>query len=303
MAKDNRKKSNNNLDMIFMLGPGRCGNDFFRNILSASPYIFTIGPNINKFWTSINVPCGTVNDCRAMTASDFDSEISKKVKSHFYKEFNKRNSPYNLIYRTYRKIKYGNSAVIKNSNSGFILNKSAHMWNKILFLNRFFSESKFIWTIREPYSHINSIYHHQKRVSVNSNYSVTLPEGVNNCWRYKKEHKNIKNPNIDIKDVTKFWINSNWYALQSLDSIASNRVLVVNFEDLVLNPEKVLKEVELFLETEMNYSIDTSLVNNITKNPLKDWKNILTSSEKREISSVLETNEDKVKYILDYVQK
>ena len=132
--------------VIFMLGPGRCGNDFFRNILSASPCIHTLGPGgVNELWTSIaNAPCGTLPKCEAMTEIDLSEKAVVRIRNYFDFEYNKRNSIYNLIYRTYRKIKSGNGSILKIGDKIYILNKSAHMWNKIEFINALFPDSRLL---------------------------------------------------------------------------------------------------------------------------------------------------------------
>ncbi len=69
-----------------------------------------------------------------------------------------------------------------------------------------------------------------------------------------------------------------------------------------MNIEKVLSEVEAFLEIEqLNRNISTKLINNQTSNPLNQWKHDLDAGEIALIDEIIKEYEEEYRYICSFM--
>ncbi|MFP3982438.1 MAG: sulfotransferase family protein [Desulfurivibrionaceae bacterium] len=294
------------VNTLFLLGLMRSGTTFFRNVLSANNNIQVLGSELNKFWTEIGqAPCGTVPQCPVRIRDDATEEISSAVQKWFAQNYQNRNSLYNLTYRTYRLARYGNQTLLKYGDPYYLLNKSTHLNNKIAFVDRIFPEAKFIFIIRDIYSHSNSLYRHLLRMQ-RKGYTIYPPDDKGSCWGFVPDRE--KNTNDDIsgnktfsfEDVPAYWFQHNLIAIKVLAKLAQDRVFYIQFDDIVRDLPSILHRLGQFLHGELNQKTTRKLINNYTVDPLEEWKETLTERQMKAIDNMIETNRNDYEYIYSF---
>jgi hypothetical protein len=282
---------------LFLLGLMRSGTTFFRNVLSANSNIQALRSELNRFWTEVGqAPCGTVPNCLAKMREDATDSISNDVRNWFIKNYQAKNSPYNIIYRMYRIMRFGNETVFKHGSPFYMLNKSTHLNNKILFLDQIFPDAKFIYIVRDIYSHANSLYRHLLHLR-KKGYNISYPINTKNeCWRFLAEDQSklkshvINQKPFSFNDIPRYWLEQNIVALKSLEELSGDRLLFVKYEDVVKNLSDVIRRLSTFLQTDLNEDVNNKLINNYTLNPLTDWKSDLDKDQIDLISNMLSKN-------------
>jgi hypothetical protein len=176
------------------------------------------------------------------------------------------------------------------------LNKSTHLINKIPFVDAIFPYSKFIFILRDIYSHSNSLKNHLHRIKKQGNLIIEYPAEKGECWRFHgldKENQKISgNTEYIFEDIPRYWIEINSFALDSLDRIDENRTLYADFNTLFYKPQKVLMRIEGFLGiNRLNYAFSRNLINHSTSNPANQWKKDLTKAEISTIDSVIDKHQ------------
>ena len=276
-------------DVLFLLGVMRSGTTFFRNVLSANRFIQPLGSELNSFWTNVgDAPCGAVPLCLPRSEEDVTDEVAKRVFAYFDENYMRRNSPCRIIHRTYRRFRFGNGTILKGGAPFFILNKSTHLLNKIGYINALFPRAKFIFIVRDIFSHAYSLDRHFAKYTSKTPVSISLPEGPGYCWSFNPK-KEGDHESYRFSDIPRYWIEQQYTALKSLQKVDNGRVLYVKFEDVVGQLDQVVERVARFLGvTDLNHDICKKLVNNTTVDPLHQWQLEMPEFQLGEVRKVID---------------
>jgi hypothetical protein len=284
--------------MLFLVGAMRSGTTYFRNILSANQNIQAIGSELNKFWTNTGkAPCGLIEECPHRAASDANDAIRNNVTQFFDQTFRQKNMPRNVLYRAYRKMKYGNETLIKNGHPYYLLNKSTHLLNKIEYINALFPKALFIYICREPYAQAYSLYRHISHLQ-NQGWKAEYPDkSTNSCWSFtRKDGHDNRMP--AFSSIPRYWVEQNALALRDLDICASGRVLHVRYEELISNPNTTLDRLQSYLGmSHINTRFSRQMINSFSSNPLSDWSKHLEKEQISCVEKILETYSNEVEFI------
>ncbi|WP_424961682.1 sulfotransferase family protein [Ekhidna sp.] len=298
---------------IFITGCMRSGTTFLVDKLSAHPQLFKIGVELNLVWEEIGGTETTIrceyNDGSEASAyhtyqmtryiTDFISE-GKSIKRHLMRWVNKRNKQTGRVFYDWDQI--------------IPVNKSPHLINKILYVDKLFPKAKFIFIIRDIYSYSSSLkihfdndYKSRKKISFQTNENGA-------CWSRVTEDSVPSNLNgspcypNDFSTIPSMWIRLNKVGLESLQKIDRNQYLVICYEDLIRHQERLFKEIFAFLNLNAKFiKVEESiakrkvdLINTTSKgNPLTKWKKELTSEEKKNIDRVIENEKNDYEYVID----
>lgn len=282
----------------------RSGTTYFRNVLSANPNILAFPGELNEFWTTYGkAPCGTVSECPARTASDLTEETRICIQNFFYEKHRKRNNISQLVYRTYRKTRYYNESILKFGEPFYILNKSTHLMNKISYIESIFPDSRFIFILRDIFSQVNSLKHHHLRIQKSKKLIIKYPEKPGECWSYLPLKKNTayssNKMSLAFEDIPRYWIEQNSIALRTLNLFSKNRVFYINFDKLFLKPEAVVSGLNDFLKIKkLKKNFSRKLINNLTSDPINQWKNSLAAEEIETIKKIIDFHITDYNYIL-----
>lgn len=285
----------------------RSGTTFFRNVLSANPNVQVLGSELNVFWTRVGrAPCGTVPCCPQRKSADATPETIDAVQRGFSKRYVARNFPYHLVYRIYRMIRYGNETFLKGGSPYYLLNKSTHLNNKIPFLDQIFPEAKYIFVLRDIFSHANSLYRHLYRLQ-KEGYDIFYPDRTDRgCWRFipvrgrERRPDNTMEVGFPFSDVPRYWLEQNAIALKALQGLDTQRYRCIQYQDIVERLPLTLHRLEEFLGTELNQRIHTGLINNYTLDPLSAWESELNEDQLTIIKDTLSANQGLLKFIYSF---
>lgn len=287
----------------------RSGTTFFRNVISSNRNILSLGPELNNLWTNTGqAPCGLVPSNPPKTADDATDYIRMQVRTYFESHFNSKNTPKQIAYRAYRKIRFGNESIIKNGRPFYLLDKETQLLNKMPYLNEIFPDAKFIVLIRNIYSYTNSLKKHLERISRGKKFIVLSPESNEHGWRFipiqqrstiLPEEKN----EYTFAEIPKYWINQNLLLLDFLREQDKSRILYIHYQDIIEELPNVLFRVGEFLcLPNINRRIRTNLVNNQTNDPLNQWKQDLTNEQIAQIEHIVKSNEQRYQFICSFIR-
>jgi hypothetical protein len=290
--------------VLFLLGAMRSGTTYFRNILSTNSNIQVLGSELNQFWTKTGkAPCGLVKNCPPMMDTDVTTEIETDVRHYFDQQYRMRNSPYKCLYRTYRRLRYGNESLIKSGNPYYLLNKSTHLLNKVPFIDRLFPEALYICIIRNPYAQAYSLYRHLMLLQ-ETGWSMSYPtQPTGSCWSFRPCTTNTKPTPIMFHDIARYWVEQNTMLINALDNRAASRVIYIAYEDLVTKPNSTLDYLKDFLEMDrLNINFSRRPVNHFSHNPLNDWEKELTKEQIDGIETTLIKYSSEVEQIRNHLK-
>ncbi len=283
---------------LFLLGVMRSGTTYFRNVLASNAQIMSLGSELNRFWTMHGVPSGTVEVCAPLTASDCVATTIENVHNYFNQRYLSRNYPKALCYRAYRKLRYGNETLVKNGSPFYLLNKSTHFQNKIKFVDAVFPDAKFIFIVRDVYSQSYSLFKHFENDEKNGKYHACYPNQPGYCWSFYKKGKHNNPCGWGLADLPRYWVEMNYLAMCDLNAVAKDRVLYIDYTDVVNDLPVVLDRVAAFLQTEqINKRVSSHLVNNQTTRPLLQWRDEFSADQTSIIKDFIAENKAKYNYI------
>jgi len=125
-----------------------------------------------------------------------------------------------VVYLFYSKVKLIKNVEVFGDKNNFYL-------THIELLHSLYNDAKFIHIIRDGRSVAVSYMDIMKK-NINFKYAPKLP--------------------VDISDIANEWVSNINKVESSFNEINSNRYITVRFEDLILEPEKILKKICVFLD-------------------------------------------------------
>lgn len=297
--------SSNPYQIIFLLGVMRSGTTYLRNIIASNPNVLTFYGELNEFWTRYGgAPCGTTPKCPQMSSSDLNPEVKSYVHNYFLEFYNDRNRLIRLLHRAYRKARYTNETIVKKGQPFYIVNKSTHLVNKIPYIDAIFPEARYIFIIRDIFSQANSLKLHLERMLKTGKWLVNYPKDKGDCWSFQQtvnKKKPTGSSKIDFNDIPRYWLDQNMMALRALSNLGRSRTLHVNYTDLVEDPKTTILKLEHFLGIKwFQKNISQKLVNNLSSDPLHEWRVRLLPDEISSIQSIINTHKDDYQHIWSF---
>ncbi len=186
---------------------------------------------------------------------------------------------------------------------GCLINKKFNVWgdknnfhlNHLDELQELFNKAKFIHIIRDGRD-VACSYREVMRIDSKSPYAPVLP--------------------IDIRTIANEWLNNVTKVINCMDKIGSYRSITIRYEDLVTNPEPLLRELCMWIgieyEADMLEFYKFNYKNKLEPDKTLDWKKrtlepisndtvgqykeILSNDEQREFLSVAKLALNKFRY-------
>ena len=138
-----------------------------------------------------------------------------------------------------------------------ILEKTPRNCFRVDFMNKLFPDAKFIFISREGKSNISSLIEGWKRQAKHMKHKrfprLNTEFHFNNFefqkWEYvlPPEWKELNGKSLE-ETCAHQWIQSNRYALDSLNKLDSDRVIKVRYEDICENPGESIKNICDFID-------------------------------------------------------
>ena len=108
------------------------------------------------------------------------------------------------------------------------------------------------------------------------------------------------------------WIRLNKIGLETAKRLGPEKVMVVQYEDLIADQEALMKKIFDFIGTHEKHSEETAKIarakmaniNTTTKgNSLEKWKKTLTQEEKNELDQCISTHQKEYDAVLELVEE
>ncbi len=287
---------------IFITGTMRSGTTLLVNKLSEHPQLLKIGDELNHVWTKVG-GASCVGICEHKSKVDASSYYTYQMTNYFDRYVNESKSFKRSMMRAYWYQKRNIGRIKYDWENIIPMNKSTHLMNKIGYVNGLFSGSKIILIIRDIYGQSSSQkYHFDTDYKARGMYNY-VPDNPKSCWtRIKKtdQHHSDKAYPGNFKVIPQMWLRLNNLAVQEIQHVPEEQRLIVSYEELVKDQEKVLENVFRFLnlkpkhdkavreicEQEMKFKNTTT-----TGNPLDKWKTLLSDEEIQQIKNEITNNQ------------
>lgn len=298
---------------LFVTGCMRSGTTFLVDKLTSHPQLLKIGDELNQVWTEIG-GAEIEGTCKHKSAKDANSYYTYQMGHYFFNFINKSKGIKRSLMRASFYLNTRRGRIQYDWENIIPVNKSTHLMNKIGYLNTSFPKSKIIIIVRDIYAHCSSMKMHFLSQNKKNDIIAFRTEAELDCWSIRKEGEvedNLKDrPSFppDFRLIPEMWFNLNKQALEVAKSIDSNDVIVLSYEDLVNNQEKVLHKVFDFLSLESKHQKEVDKIcssqikhtNTTTKgNSLDKWKNYLSEEEIEIIQNTIENNKSDYNFIVE----
>ncbi len=298
-------------DPVFLIGLMRSGTTFLMNTLSEHPQLLKVGFELNKVWTEIGgAPCSV--NCKRRTDGDFEQKYGNNLVAYFTRFIEESKTMKRHFARWSAKRYYGSGRVFYDWDNVQVLNKSPHLSNKILYLNRMFPKAKYVAVIREPYAHAASLKVHLNKFVESGRYQFYLPNDGSSCWTNiaPSEAKNFPEDRLypnNFNLLLEYWLRLNTAIVKDIKEINPENYVIISYEDLVQKQESTLGQVFETLnlsnkhheKEQAIFSRKRNVQNTSTKgNPLNKWKNQLSIEEISKIDEFVKEHEMDLKVIL-----
>lgn len=282
---------------VIIIGCPRSGTSLLFRILSTSEHLWSLYRESNDIWNRFYNVAGKEFKDEVLVELDLNEASRTFVLNEFHKHtFN--NYYLGYIIREYflKKTFLSNTLwSITEINLLYkktflreyrIVEKTPKNCFRISFINKLFSDCKFIFLKRDGRSNINSLIEGWKLPGKYvrgqaSNIPLNIKgysENNDKHWKYVLPPMWESYVNRSLEEVCAFqWVSSNNAALKDLESIESNRVYSLSYEELTNDTYNVVKKLCEYVDIPFSKDIqkiskNPPLVNYVTK-PKKDkWK-------------------------------
>jgi hypothetical protein len=167
-----------------------------------------------------------------------------------------------------------------------IIDKTPPNTFRIGFLAEAFPDAKFVYLTRDGATNISSLiegWRSQKRFSFSFrefydyNKNIQIKGYNGKVWKFTNPPGWEDYLNKPLEEVCAFqWLSAHRYAQESFKKMPSSRWMPVRYEDLVANPEKIVREICMFLDLKYQGPIEKNckslpIVSTSTKPDPNKW--------------------------------
>lgn len=290
---------------VFLTGCMRSGTTFFANLLGEHPQLLHLEGELNRPWTVLGGLDCQVNraaaDRRAVTP-----EAAAQMAAYFercYGEFARKRY---YLWRLIHRFKKGSGGLVKDHSKIRLLQKSVHLVNRVDYLLHLFAGAKIILIIRPIEAQVSSLRSHFLKGEREGRF-MQKPRRAGDSWISVDQ---VAQKDWDVQALAETWIHLNYRALQDLDTNAAERYMVIDYRQLVEQPQQVCGAVYRFLglgpfHNKVSHSLkDRSVFNSHSGgNPLTDWQTRLGPEDRAAIDAARDQYRDEYHYIQDYLAK
>ena len=261
---------------VIIIGCPRSGTTMLFNILNQSQELYSL---YRESWNVIrgayfNGMLDPDDKDDLLTAEDLTTELKDYIRKGFHEYTVNKES---LAFWTAQKFRLraisahlpipnplasvvtkANALIKDQRNQEYrILEKTPRNCFRVDFMNKLFPDAKFIFISREGKSNISSLIEGWKRQAKHMKHKrfprLNTEFHFNNFefqkWEYvlPPEWKELNGKSLE-ETCAHQWIQSNRYALDSLNKLDSDRVIKVRYEDICENPGESIKNICDFID-------------------------------------------------------
>ena len=300
---------------LFITGLMRSGTTFLVSKVVSHPQLLKVGDELDKVWDHIGgAQIGA--KCVHKTEEDASSEFTYQMSNYFFDYLQESKGLKRHLMRAANKYNKGFGRIFHDWENIIPVNKSPHLVNKMEYVLALFPTSKFVYIIRDIRGHSASMKVHFNFYRTKKGKVAFLPEHELDCWSLIDETSETElgsksyPPNFAL--LPQMWIRLNRIGLLTAKKLGTDKVMVVQYEDLIENQENLMKKIFDFIgshdkhrqETERIAGLKMSNINTTTKgNSLEKWKTTLTEEEKGTLNSCIEEHQSEYDEVLALTQE
>lgn len=284
---------------LFITGVMRSGTTFLVSKVVSHPQLLKVGDELDKVWNHIG-GAQIGEQCVHKTAADASGEYtyqmsnyffdfiqeSKGLKRHLMRAANKYNKEFGRIFHDWEHI--------------IPVNKSPHLINKMDYVLGLFPTSKFVYIIRDIRGHSASMKVHFNFYRTKKGKVAFVPESDLDCWSLVDETPETElgptsyPPTFEL--IPEMWIRLNHIGLKTAQQLGREKVMVVQYEDLITHQEELLTQIFDFIGVHEQHREETAKIARATManintttqgNSLEKWKKTLTEEEKQALEATI----------------
>lgn len=188
--------------------------------------------------------------------------LTRKIVKHFF--FNRFKNFLSPIFRIWR---IGTAFLKSFSSEEYrVIDKTPPNTYRVDYLAQAFPDSKFIYLTRDGATNISSLIEGWKsdgrfsfscRKFYDYNKKINIKGYNGKVWKFTNPPGWEDYLDKPLEEVCAFqWLSAHQYSQEALKKIPSSRWMPVKYEDLVANPEKVVREICMFLDLKYQGAIE-----------------------------------------------
>lgn len=285
---------------LFITGCMRSGTSVLVERLCRHPQLLRIGMEMNDIWTAIGgASCKGV--CEHKTEDDVSSEATANMVAYMTRCIELAQQPQRYLMRIRNRYLSGGNSVFKDFQRIIPVNKSPHLMNKLRYVHGMFPQAKFIFIIRSIEGHSASIKAFFDREYQRTGLKNYFPRDDQGCYARFYPWQKVRRADLDrcypgdFSIIPEMWIRLNAFALEDLQQLPPDQVMIVSYEDFITRQVETLRDVFAFIDIDPRHRAKTQKIihapmkvfNTTTKgNPLDKWRRMLSDDELKVIESV-----------------
>ena len=300
---------------LFITGVMRSGTTFLVSKVVSHPQLLKIGDELDKVWNHIGgAQIGA--KCVHKTAEDASGQYAYQMSNYFFNFIQESKGLKRHLMRAANKYNKEFGRVFHDWENIIPVNKSPHLINKMEYVLELFPTSKFVYIIRDIRGHSASMKVHFNFYRTKKGKVAFLPEDHKDCWSLVDETpETVLGPTSyppTFGLIPEMWIRLNKIGLETAKRLGPEKVIVVQYEDLIADQEALMKKIFNFIGTHEKHAAETAKIartkmaniNTTTKgNSLEKWKKTLTQEEKDELDQCITTHQKEYDAVLALVEE
>jgi len=264
---------------VFIIGCPRSGTTLLFTILRSSPELWSSPDESHYVWEKFLSDKRDPMFSMYLSAEDYTPD-DKKYLENKYAEYTHKNDFMRKItkYAFFNRFKtlvsplfwlWRNSLAFARSLSGAdyrVIDKTPPNTYRVDYLAQAFPDSKFIYLTRDGATNISSLIEGWKsdgrfsfsfRKFYDYNKKINIKGYNGKVWKFTNPPGWEDYLDKPLEEVCAFqWLSAHKYSQEAFKKMPSSRWMPVKYEDLVANPEKVVREICMFLDLKYQGAIE-----------------------------------------------
>lgn len=230
---------------IFIVSAPRAGSTLLFETLAQFPDLWTIGDESHKIIEGIPAlhPAARNFSSNRLIESDATPEIALNLRKRFVTQLQNREG-----------VKYLHLPESQRSNKIRFLEKTPKNALRIPFIKAIFPDALFIYLYREPKGNISSLmegWRSQRFISYQS-----LPGWPYRNWSFLLVPEWLSLQKSSLVEIAAYqWKKANYYLIQDLKTLPSSCWHLVNYQDLIEQPQQTINSIAEFTQLHQDQQI------------------------------------------------
>lgn len=288
-------------DPVFIIGCPRSGTSLLFAILRNSDKLWSSYRESHYLWEKFLPDKRDPIFSMYLDENDFKAEDKKYLESQFHKytynsEFIADILRYIFLSNTLQAYMRPIFSKVSNLTTWIkslflkdyrVIDKTPPNTYRVSYIAKAFPDAKFIYITREGKTNISSLmegwladrrFNFKFRSFYEYNKRLNIKGYPGKVWKFTNPPGWEEYLNRPLEEVCAFqWLSAHKYAMQSFNKLDSSRWVQVKYEDLIANPQKIIRELCMFIDVPYEGKLESSsealpVVSTDSKPDSEKWK-------------------------------